>query len=335
MAGSIAGVVEHTFMFPVDTLKTHVQCDRCGKVAKPGFGIVSSGSDGCVHALKSLVKDGGVARLWRGVGTMFAGCIPAHAAYFSIYEFAKDRTGANLPGHTPAAAAFSGMVATLAHDSIMTPMDTVKQRLQLGYYRNIPHCISHMARAEGMRSFFVSLPTTLTMNLPFGAVTVASNESLKELLAGPNGEQSVFTYLRAGSGAGAIAATATTPLDMIKTRLQTQQLKAVASGRGSVPQLSHHHGGGGLGFLGQQTRKVMTVSATNSELGAALAAASAESAVPPRITGALDAARLIYREAGVLGFMRGMVPRLLVSTPSVAISWTTYEMAKGFLRDRI
>ena len=131
------------------------------------------------------------------------------------------------------------------------------------------------------------------------------------------------------------AATATTPLDMIKTRLQTQQLKAVASGRGSVPQLSHHHGGGGLGFLGQQTRKVMTVSATNSELGAALAAASAESAVPPRITGALDAARLIYREAGVLGFMRGMVPRLLVSTPSVAISWTTYEMAKGFLRDRI
>ena len=77
---------------------------------------------------------------------------------------------------------------------------------------------------------------------------MASNESLKELLAGLNGEQSVFTYLLAGS-APVIAATATTPLDMIKTRLQTQQLKAVASGRGSVPQLSHHHGGGGLGFL--------------------------------------------------------------------------------------
>ena len=37
------------------------------------------------------------------------------------------------------------MVATLAHDSIMTPMDTVKQRLQLGYYRNIPHCTTRRA----------------------------------------------------------------------------------------------------------------------------------------------------------------------------------------------
>ena len=36
LAGSVAGIAEHTFMFPVDTLKTHVQCDRCGKMAKPG-----------------------------------------------------------------------------------------------------------------------------------------------------------------------------------------------------------------------------------------------------------------------------------------------------------
>lgn len=288
-------------------------------------------------------------RLWRGVGTMFAACVPAHAAYFSIYEFAKDKTGANLPGHTPAAAALSGVLATLAHDSIMTPMDTVKQRLQLGYYRNISHCIRHMAYTEGAGSFFVSLPTTLTMNLPFGAVMVTSNESLKVLLAGPNGEQSVLTYLLAGSGAGAFAAIATTPLDMIKTRLQTQQLPSVAVSGGSVPQFARGPATSttgfaaagatnALGFLGRQTRKVMTgAAAYENAAGAAAAATSttATASLSPRLNGAVDAARHIYREAGAFGFVRGMVPRLLVSTPSVAISWTTYEVAKGYLRERI
>lgn len=347
MAGSLAGVIEHTFMFPVDTLKTHVQCDRCGKFARPGFSFVGYGADGCVHALKTLVKAEGVARLWRGVSTMFIGCVPAHAAYFSIYELVKERTGANGAGHHPMGAAVSGMLATFAHDSIMTPMDTVKQRLQLGYYRDIPHGIRHMARAEGIGSFFVSLPTTLTMNLPFGAVMVTSNESLKVLLAGPNGEQSVGTYLVAGSGAGAIAAIATTPLDMIKTRLQTQQLVSVTAGGGNVPHMtkaSTPAGGAGVaagagasttsmqhGFLGQQTRRVMTASASAAP---SVAAAAAE-LTPARLTGAIDAARHIYREAGLFGFMRGTVPRLLVSMPSVAISWTTYEIAKGYLRDRV
>lgn len=30
IAGSVAGLAEHTCMFPVDTLKTHIQCERCG-----------------------------------------------------------------------------------------------------------------------------------------------------------------------------------------------------------------------------------------------------------------------------------------------------------------
>lgn len=60
-----------------------LKCDRCGKYAKPG---VFSGTNGCVHALKTLVRAEGLLRLWRGVPTMFVGCIPAHAAYFSIFE---------------------------------------------------------------------------------------------------------------------------------------------------------------------------------------------------------------------------------------------------------
>lgn len=41
-AGSVAGITEHTFMFPMDTLKTHVQCERCGKLAQPGLKVFGS-----------------------------------------------------------------------------------------------------------------------------------------------------------------------------------------------------------------------------------------------------------------------------------------------------
>lgn len=69
-----------------------LKCDRCGKYAKPG---VFSGTNGCVHALKTLVRAEGLLRLWRGVPTMFVGCIPAHAAYFSIFEEVSERLKAH------------------------------------------------------------------------------------------------------------------------------------------------------------------------------------------------------------------------------------------------
>lgn len=65
------------------------------------------------------------------------------------------------------------------------------------------------------------------MNIPYGCVMVAVNESLKRTLR-PAGDYDTQTFLLAGSGAGAVAAAATNPLDVVKTRLQTQALRAPA-----------------------------------------------------------------------------------------------------------
>lgn len=67
------------------------------------------------------------------------------------------------------------------------------------------------------------------MNIPYGCVMVAVNESLKRALR-PAGDYDTQTFLLAGSGAGAVAAVATNPLDVVKTRLQTQALRATSDG---------------------------------------------------------------------------------------------------------
>lgn len=54
---------------------------------------------------------------------MIAGCIPAHAAYFSIYEFAKIKFNIHDENIHPELFALTGVMATFWHDMIITPID--------------------------------------------------------------------------------------------------------------------------------------------------------------------------------------------------------------------
>lgn len=63
----------------------------------------------------------------------------------------QDRLGVSLPGHHPAGAAVAGAAATVFHDAVMTPMDLVKQRLQLGYHKGIVDCVLTVQRSEGIQ----------------------------------------------------------------------------------------------------------------------------------------------------------------------------------------
>jgi len=112
IAGSCAGLAEHVTVFPIDTLKTHVQCEVCG----------STEPNQVWNCASRLVRHEGFFRLWRGVSAMFAACIPAHAAYFSVYETSKKLLMTNNNGeHQPLRAALCGASASISHDFFMTP----------------------------------------------------------------------------------------------------------------------------------------------------------------------------------------------------------------------
>ena len=78
-----------------------------------------------------------------------------------------------------------------------------------------------------------------------------------------------------------------------------------------------------------------TIRPATTRAGEVAAAAMSAAASAPRLNGILDAVKSIHREYGAFGFFRGFYPRLLVTTPSVAISWTAYETAKAALAGRV
>lgn len=67
----------------------------------------------------------------------------------------------------------------------------------------------------------------LIMNVPFTAIHFATYESCKKLLALQE-DESLAVQLAAGGTAGGVSAALTTPLDVVKTRLQLEGVNSAA-----------------------------------------------------------------------------------------------------------
>ncbi|XP_041065060.1 mitoferrin-2-like isoform X3 [Carcharodon carcharias] len=115
-------------------------------------------------------------------------------------------------------------MATLIHDAMMTPAEAVKQRMQMfnSPYKSVLHCIRVVRKVEGIRAFYRSYTTQLTMNVPFQAIHFMTYEFMQEQL-NPCRHYNPLSHVFSGALAGATAAAATTPLDVCKTLLNTQE----------------------------------------------------------------------------------------------------------------
>lgn len=268
VAGSSAGVMEHISMYPVDTVKTHMQ-------ASPARLSVS-------EATRQVLRTQGVLGLMRGASVIGAGCIPAHVGFFGTYELATASLVGEDQQHHPLRMAACGAAATAVHDTILTPHDVAKQRLQLGRHSGPLDCVLSVWKQEGLRGFYRSLPVTLAMNIPYTGMLVACNDSLRRTLhvcRGGTAEAKLADapwYFLCAGVSGALAGAATTPMDVVKTRLQTQS--------------------GHRAYLG-----------------------------------VVGTVRRIVREEGARSLFRGFAPRVLLTAPSAAVSWGTYETVRTAL----
>jgi len=406
VAGSVAGVVEHTVVYPLDTVRTHIQvCASCPQQKQqqrggggPGNGIrtsssltvkpgrtfateaaadlfrspsvstaktnshmlptsiwqtirflinepavisanasaIASSSASNVSYPNNSAKDMlvGSKRLWRGVQTILIGCIPAHALYFSSYEMVKALTSKTnvTTGQTEATAwgsSLAGAAAVLSHDLIMTPLDTMKQRMQLGHYQaGISQAVAQIGRQEGWKAFYRSFPITLATNVPYGMVMVTTNEFLKQKLTEADKLQASWqTVLIASSAGGLVASAVTTPLDRIKTALQTQALQPAC-----LAQQMQSAGSNGAISSQAGTNCIPPDCPLRQKVATGKSAVSSSSGgLNVRHVDWRSAASSIYESEGLPGFFRGTLPRVMSHTPAVAISCTTYEAAHRYL----
>jgi solute carrier family 25 (mitochondrial iron transporter), member 28/37 len=296
----------------------------------------------------------GWSRLWRGVQTVVIGCIPAHALYFSSYEIVKNACTDHQTGVLPAwGSSAAGAVAAVGHDIVMTPLDTIKQRMQLGYHSGVLEAIKSIVSNESYIALYRSFPVTLATNIPYGMIMVTTNETCKTLwMSAYNSEDdyrckrqsqtsTTFMFLTSSSIAGLVASAVTTPLDRIKTSLQTQQLAPnCVRGRLLMNSLGNHTV---AATPSSSTPTTLVCRQSLSSIGSPADATSSAPSKPSKVAPIsvlnnnsinntwYQAAKSIYASEGSAGFFRGIIPRVLSHTPAVAISWTAYESVKQYL----
>lgn len=192
IAGAAAGFAEHFIMFPFDTIKTLIQSGRATGVA---------------HAIRNVGAGNTLMHLYRGCAPVLVAAVPAHGAYFGTYEASKRVFGDNA-----LSIGLSASLATVAHDTVSTPFDVVKQRMQMDgvrRYKTSFACCQHIVRTEGVNALFLSLPTTILMNIPHFATYWLVYEGMMRYAHGGAArmyeDECTIEYLGAGFVAGGLA----------------------------------------------------------------------------------------------------------------------------------
>ena len=202
------------------------------------------------------MEEGLVRGLYRGYLAALLGSFPSTMAFFGVYETTKrwfkahtsiDETFVHLTG---------GFLGDLASSIFYVPSEVLKTRLQLqgpynnpyfisGYnYRGLSDACRNIARTEGMGAFFYGYKATLIRDLPFSALQFAFYEKFRaaaqQYTQSP--DISLGLELATGGAAGGLAGVITTPLDVVKTRIQTQTDGKIRSTVQGLTYIAQHEG---------------------------------------------------------------------------------------------
>ncbi|KAL9243296.1 hypothetical protein vseg_017201 [Gypsophila vaccaria] len=249
MWGALAGGFGEGMMHPIDTVKTRIQSQAilCG----------SQNQKSVLQMIRTVWAADGLRGFYRGVTPGVTGSIATGATYFGFIESTKkwiDESHPSLGGHWSHFLA-GGMGDTLG-SFIYVPCEVMKQRMQVqgtsnswnsiiskaetgkipgvqmyGYYNGIFHAGSSILKEQGPKGLYAGYWSTLARDVPFAGLMVMFYEALKDMTdyglkkwSGTPDYQlnNTLEGLLLGGVAGGLSAYVTTPLDVIKTRLQVQ-----------------------------------------------------------------------------------------------------------------
>lgn len=169
--------------------------------------------------------------MFQGLGVTLVFSVPASAVYLSTYDAAKQKCIAmgynphSIYVHSAAAVAAEGLSSVL-----FTPMEVMKQKLQVYEVRiSTAQIASQVYQKHGLGGFYRGYWLTQGVFVPYTITYFVSYEKLKKLVSDkrePNetstnaSNLSFWKYLLCSSTSALLAAAISTPLDVIKTRVQ-------------------------------------------------------------------------------------------------------------------
>ncbi|XP_074272540.1 protein MITOFERRINLIKE 1, chloroplastic-like [Silene latifolia] len=220
-AGGAAGAFTYCCLHPLDTIKTKLQTKGASQIYK-----------NTLDAVVKTFQSKGILGFYSGISAVIVGSAASSAVYFGTCEFGKsflskfdDYPPLLIP---PTAGAMGNIVSS----AIMVPKELITQRMQAGAKGRSWQVLMKILEKDGILGLYAGYSATLLRNLPAGVISYSSFEYLKAAVLAKKGKSKLdpFESVCCGALAGAISASLTTPLDVVKTRLMTQMGGVMYSG---------------------------------------------------------------------------------------------------------
>jgi len=243
IAGGIGGMTGVMVTCPLEVVKTRLQAAHNKEILnanRPQFGMRVFSS------LRSVAQTEGVTGLWKGLGPNLVGVTPARAIWFATYNKAKNVLEDRLETSNNSRVHFaSAIVAGLTVATVTNPIWLVKTRMQLQTlqqenarqhnYKGSLDCVRRVYREEGFRGFYKGLTASYvgisesSLQMVLYELIRASVQRRKLANKEVGGvelgavELLPTEQLLVGSSAKLIAAAATYPHEVVRTRLREQR----------------------------------------------------------------------------------------------------------------
>ncbi|EKX37452.1 hypothetical protein GUITHDRAFT_97273 [Guillardia theta CCMP2712] len=225
-AGSVSGLVADGATHPIDTIRTRLW------VQGPATGLEYR-YRGLWDGFRDIVRKEGINALFKGFGSVALLTPVAHGLYFGSYEWSKmklqsmtTKSGARVMGETSAHMT-AGFLANCVGALIWNPMDVVKQKQQavVGdlYHGPVDGLVTIWREGGLMQGLMRGYWSGIATYGPFSAIYFMTYERFKldcMRYKLTSGKLNTAHFIVGGFFAGTVAAIATAPIDLIKTRIQ-------------------------------------------------------------------------------------------------------------------
>ncbi|VVB01703.1 unnamed protein product [Arabis nemorensis] len=261
---------------------------------------------GTFDVFTKIIRQEGMARLWRGTNAGLALAVPMVGIYLPFYDMFLNRLEELFRENAPATSDYvpplvAGALARSLACTVCYPIELARTRMQAfkeakaamkppGVFKTLVGVVSEVRTANNLenslhnyRVLWRGLGAQLARDVPFSAICWGTLEPMRRRLLGVVGNDTnalgiLGANFSAGFVAGSIAASTTCPLDVARTRRQIEK------------------------DPGRAMR--MTTRQTLIE---------------------------VWRDGGMRGLFMGMGPRVARAGPSVGIVVSFYEVVKYVL----
>ena len=231
-SGGVAGTVASTITNPLEVIKTQLQSSNSRSL----FGGMNP-----MQLARRILEQDGVAGFFRGLPPTLIGIIPSRSVYFYAYQQCKQAIGPYAPEGSVPNALVAGFMAGVAGNTLTNPIWMIRTRMQIladqsagqRVYAGYGDVVATIFKEEGIGGFYKGLSASY-WGCTEGAMQFILYEQMKTRLLRKLNEQrekqglpptdqlSKTTYFCSAAAAKMIAAIATYPHEVARTRLREQ-----------------------------------------------------------------------------------------------------------------